>query len=80
MVDEIDLIRREFPIQAWVPHERFMKLQLTIIDRRISHLLIMQGIAPEKGSLANLTPKELKKRIEGYQEELHEMMKKVGMS
>jgi len=78
LVDEIVDIRAGIPNSSWVCHERLAALQLKIWDRRIAHLMTLQGLAPEKNSLAGVSQKELKIKMEKYQEELSSMLKNMG--
>lgn len=78
MIDEIEEYRQSISRQASLVHERLWSLQVKIFDRRITHLMSLQGMAPEKSSLAGLTPKQLRGKLDEYQSELDDMKRKHG--
>lgn len=73
MLDDIEELRSCISSQAWAAHERLWGLKLKIVDKRITHLMALQGMAPERGGLANLTPAQLRDKLTEYQEELSKM-------
>lgn len=78
MVDEIEDFRCSVSHQATLVHERLWSLQSKIIDRRLTHLLALQGIAPEKNQFATMTTKQIKGLIEAGLEDLQQAKKRYA--
>lgn len=70
MLEEIEELRQSISHQAWVAHERLWGLKLKVIDKRITHLMALQGMAPERSGLANMTPQQLRDKLTDYQKQL----------
>ncbi len=78
LIGELQEIRDGISNSSWVCHERIAALQMKIFDRRITHMMALQGIAPEKNSLAALTKKDIQSKLDQYTEQLAEMKKRYA--
>lgn len=78
MVDEIEGFRLDVSPQASLVHERLWALQSKIIDRRLTHLLALQGIAPEKNQFSAMTPKQVKALIDAGLDDLQKARKRYA--
>lgn len=70
MLEDIEELRQEMYPQAWKAHEQLWALQMKVIDRRITHLMTLQGMAPERNGLSQMTPQQLKEKLSDYQKQL----------
>ena len=75
LVDELEDFRNQFPIQAWACHKAFIELQIKILDKRLSHLLMMQQVAPERNPLNQLDEKGLHAKVLTAQADLKKLAK-----
>lgn len=75
-MQECEELRQGISQQAWLAHKQLVELQCKIFDRRLSHLLMMQQVAPEKNGLSQLDGKGLSDKLMAAQEDLDKLMKK----